>query len=98
MIAIRFNGSGFPERLITVHANPIPYGVANFVVHTIYAQPESDAHQACLDLLASAAFPRRTWRERLVNPRRQIERLTTDLQVQLVRALCPVSEVFHGIG
>jgi hypothetical protein len=95
---VRFNGAQGIARFVTLQADPISYETAMHMVHALAGYPDTPAHDAALDRLAAEAFPRRGWRERLVNPRKHLGLLANDLQLHLVRTLCPVAEGFHGLG
>jgi hypothetical protein len=98
VISLRFPGAPFPANLVTLRALPVSASVAATALHFLIGSPGSVFHDAALELLMREAFPSIGWKERLVNPHREISRLSEDLQVQVVRALCPQMEVVHGLG
>lgn len=98
MIPVRFSGASGLPRFLAVHAEPVSPRTAGALVYTTIAAPGSAMHEAALDRFVAEAFPRRTWRTRLVNPRKHIGELAYDLQIHLARELCPSAEVGHGIA
>lgn len=95
---IRFNGAGGLARFITLPVAPVSLATASAMVHVLAGFAGTAAHEAALDRLAAEAFPRRTWRERLVNPRKHLALLADDLQLHFVRTACPHAGALHGLG
>ncbi len=97
MTTLRFASAQGLSRYVTVTASPVRAETAARVVQSLFAAPSSAAHASALDQLAAEAFPRHTWRTRVVNPRRHLGLIEGDLLVEVVRALCPAMGVTHGL-
>ena len=93
---IRFTGATGLAQFLTLTAQPVSAEIVADAVHHICLDPESPACGRALDRVAAEAFPRRGWRERLVNPAAHLRRLTPDLQLAVLRALIPVGTVLYG--
>ncbi len=97
MITLRFNGGPWPSRWITLTARPIQTATARHAARAVLMDPDSPATAHAMTMIAGEAFPVETWRTRCVDPAERLRSLTPDLQLQVLRALCPGVEVLHGL-
>ena len=97
MITLRFNGASRPARWITLKAVPVQPVTAREAARAILTEAPFHERAAKLARVAAEAFPQDTWRRRVVRPAERLTALTPDMQLQVLRALCPGVEVLHGL-
>lgn len=97
MIQLRFNGARGIARLITVPCQLVAPTTVRQAARAILASPDSPAAAAALDCVMAEAVPQPSWRTRVVQPGERLKALAPDLQLAVLRALCPGVEVLHGL-
>lgn len=96
-VSVRFNSAPGAARWITLSARKVSGATAYALILELLTDAGSKAYQAALDRFVSEAFPARSLKVRLVNPRSCIASLSEDLQIQLARMLCTTPEAFYGV-